>query len=171
MFIAGEEQAPDFARARLWLEKAAAQNFARSQYTLGKLYDYGLGVERDRRKASELFLTAGRQGFARAQYNLGKLYRDGRGGLEANLGEAVAWFRKAAMQGHAKAQEHLATRYARGEGVARDDVAALAWLNLAAAQGLETAINNRKALVLRLSEGEISAAKRLSNELASQVGK
>lgn len=90
MFIAGEEQAPDFARARLWLEKAAAQNFARSQYTLGKLYDYGLGVERDRRKASELFLTAGRQGFARAQYNLGKLYRDGRGGLEANLGEAVA---------------------------------------------------------------------------------
>ena len=169
-YIAGEGMPQDFGRALGWLERAAAQGLARSQYTLGKMYVYGMGVAEDEDQAAQWFLKASDQGYVRAQHNLGKLYRDGHGGLEQSYTEAVAWFRKAALQGYAKAQDHLATRYARGEGVGQDDVTALAWLNLAAEQSFTTAIENRKALLRRMSESEIADAKRLTEDLRRQIG-
>jgi len=75
----GRGEDGDFDQAIYWLKRSAAKNFARSQYTLGKLYADGLGVPEDRTKAFGLVMEAGRAGLAAAQYNLGKMYRDGFG--------------------------------------------------------------------------------------------
>ena len=48
-------------------------------------------------------------------------------GVERDLQEAVAWFRKAAEQGHAKGQSNLGRMYAGGLGVERDPVEAYQW--------------------------------------------
>ena len=146
------------------------QGLARSQYTLGKAYAYGLGVDKDEHEAATWFFKAGRQGYARAQYNLGKMYRDGRGELPKSLTEAAKWFELAARQGYVKAQLHLATRYARGEGVPQDRVKALAWLTLAAEQEMQRAIDNRKALLVQLSTEEIASARALADALRAEIG-
>jgi hypothetical protein len=45
--------------------------------------------------------------------------------------QAVSWYRKAAEQGHAKAQSNLGYSYANGKGVAKDEIEAYAYYNLA----------------------------------------
>ena len=52
----GVEQ--DSAKALEWLEKAAAQGYARSLFWLGLLYETGDGVKKDLPKAKELFKQA-----------------------------------------------------------------------------------------------------------------
>ena len=74
------------------------------------------------------------QGLAAAQNDLGWSYRNGEG-VEKDLVEAVAWYRKAAEQGHAGAQNNLGGSYYKGEGVDKDLVEAVAWYRKAAEQG------------------------------------
>lgn len=47
MYYAGHGIPQDYAQARMWFEKAAAQNHADGQYYLGLLYDNGHGVPQD----------------------------------------------------------------------------------------------------------------------------
>ena len=47
LYIAGDGVAQDFEQAAVWLKQSAAHGFDRSQYTLGKMYIYGLGVAKD----------------------------------------------------------------------------------------------------------------------------
>ena len=65
------------------------------------------------------------------------------------------------MQGQPNAQALLGTMYQRGEGVARDEVLAYAWLNLAAAQGFGLAGKARDEI--RLPPQGIAEAQRLSS--------
>ncbi len=151
-----DEAATEYAEALRWLEQAAADGFANSQYTLGKMYQYGLEVPQSFARAVEYYHAAADQGFANAQYNLGKAYRDGMG-VERDEEQAIFYFTQAAENGHARAQNRLATRYARGDGVPQDDVTALYWATLAARQGDERAAENRAALLDRMSEDQIAA--------------
>ncbi len=45
----------DYATARKWYEKAAAQGHAKAQNNLGAMYANGEGVRQDRRTAKEWF--------------------------------------------------------------------------------------------------------------------
>ena len=149
----------DLAEAVTWLERAAATGFARSQYSLAKLYAAGQGVEPDDDKAFALMLEAGQAGFVRAQYNLGKMYRDAQG-VDQDLAAASGWFRHAAEQGYAKAQVRLANRYLYGQGVALDLVEALTWATLAVAQGEDSARETRSLLLDLLDETQVAEAER-----------
>ena len=51
----------------------------------------------------------------------------------------IAQLKKDAAAGDAKAQYHLGLMYARGKGVPENDVEAVKWYRLAAAQGLDMA--------------------------------
>ena len=155
----------DPAAAVPWLERASKQGFARSEYTLGKMYSYGLGVPKDLKSTFEWVLKAGKHGNVRAQYNLGKMYRDGQG-TEQNMKQSVAWYRSAAEHGYAKAQAGLGQRYANGEGVEQDMVQALLWTSLAAGQKLQRAIDAREKLTARMSASEIGASMRSKYETA-----
>ena len=55
MYSAGRGGAQDYAKAREWWEKAAAQGNADAQYNLGVVYENGKGVTKDLFKAREWY--------------------------------------------------------------------------------------------------------------------
>ena len=78
--------------------------------------------------------------------------------------EAVTWYRKAAEQGYASAQFTLGLMYGLGKIVPKDYVSAHMWLNLAAAQGDDTAQKNRDIVAKRMTPDQIAKAKRMARE-------
>jgi TPR repeat protein len=77
-----------------------------------------------------------KKGNAEEQYQLGLCYETG-DGVEKNMTEAAAWFRKAAEQGLAEAQYSLGYCYENGEGVAKDVKQAKYWKDKAAKNGYQ----------------------------------
>ncbi|MDR0909635.1 MAG: tetratricopeptide repeat protein [Spirochaetaceae bacterium] len=78
---------------------AAEAGNAEAQYNLGRCYQLGRGVERDRTKAFEWCLKAANQGYADAQYYVGFYYRRG-WGVEQDAAKGESWNDKAAAQGN-----------------------------------------------------------------------
>ena len=76
--------------------------------------------------------------------------------------EAVRWYRLAAEQGYAAAQYNLRVKYAQGRGVVKDSVLAYMWLDIAGANGDESARKGQDILERDLTRAEMSHA----NELA-----
>jgi hypothetical protein len=85
-----------FAEARLWYEKAAAQNHALATNNLAYLYDLGLGVAQDRRRAFELYSQAADLALAEAMWNLANMYGAGQLGQPPDLLQACIWTLRAA---------------------------------------------------------------------------
>ena len=90
------------AFAAAWLRRAADQEHAQAQYTLGLIYYNlgliylkGYGVAQDPRQAAVWYRRAADQGHVDAQYNLGLMYYKGYGVVKDGK-EAAAWFRRAA---------------------------------------------------------------------------
>ena len=98
------------------LERAASSDCASAARRLGVAYARGeLGLERDERRAAQLYKAAAAAGDAAAQHNLGLMYMSG-----GKAPKALKWFRAAAAQNHAPSVYNLATAYAFGTGVPRD---------------------------------------------------
>ncbi|MBS0556104.1 MAG: caspase family protein [Proteobacteria bacterium] len=55
IYLKGLGTEPDYAKARAWFEKSAAQGFKRARVNLGYLYEQGLGVPKDLAKALNLY--------------------------------------------------------------------------------------------------------------------
>ena len=72
--------------------------------------------------------------------------------------EIIKRWRRAAECGYAKAQFELGASHASGEGVKQDDIRALMWLSLAAAQGHDNASRLRVKLKHRMTEQQIERA-------------
>jgi uncharacterized protein len=72
-YFFGQGGAQDFAKAREWFEKAAAQGFAPAMYNLGIVYVQGDGVPQDYAKGREWFEKAAAQGDADAKIALEQL--------------------------------------------------------------------------------------------------
>lgn len=96
----------DYAKARSWYEKAAAQNYAKAEHNLGIMYQEGHGVSQSSAKAAEWFRRAAEHGEPAAQNNLAVLYVRGQG-VEQDLGEAAKWAAKAAEAGNSSAKNNL----------------------------------------------------------------
>ena len=90
----------------LWYTLAAKRGNANAQFILGTIYDSGIEVENDTKKAAEYFMMAAEQGLAEAQYELGYCYKIGRG-VEENKEKAIEWFSRAAKAGIDDAKEEL----------------------------------------------------------------
>ncbi len=159
----------DYTAVLRFLKIGADAGYPNSEYTLGKLYAEGVGVEEDPRRAAELFLSASIKGFARAQYNLGKIYRDG-DGMKANAGLSLFWFAEAAERGHPRAQDRMAHRRFAGEGVPQDNVEALKWAILASAQGVEASQKLRFDLTTSMSQRQIAEAEKRAAAFAPRKG-
>jgi uncharacterized protein len=153
----------DFATSIRQWRPLAEQGNASAQYSLGFVYDYGLGVSEDYTEAFKWYRLAAEQGDASAQFNLGVRYENGLGVPEDNI-EAVKWYRLAAEQGFANAQFNLGVKYAKGEGVPEDIVIAYMWWNLSAAQGEVIATNTRKRAEKLMTREQIAEAQKMSRE-------
>ena len=100
----GVEQ--DYAKAREWYEKAAAQNYPKAEHNLGIMYQSGHGVEKSSAQAAKWFKRAAEHGEPAAQNNLAVLYVRGEG-VKQDLGEAARWAAKAAEAGNSSAKNNL----------------------------------------------------------------
>jgi TPR repeat protein len=130
--------AKDEAEAVRWFRKAAEQNHAEAENSLGSCYACGQGVAKDEVEAAKWYRKAAERGNAHAQCNLGVSYDTGQGVAKDEV-EALKWYRKAAEQGNAVAQCNLGVSYGTGQGVAKDEAEAVKWFRKAAEQNLASA--------------------------------
>ncbi|MCC6919216.1 MAG: sel1 repeat family protein [Alphaproteobacteria bacterium] len=165
----GERTKPDFTAILRYLKIGADAGYPNSEYTMGKLYADGVGVEKDERRAAELYLSASIKGFAKAQYNLGKVYRDGTG-MRKDESLSLFWFSEAAERGHGRAQDRMAERCLTGRGVPKDEIEALKWSILASRQGVSEADRRRFELSARLPDATIAEAERRAAAFAPRKG-
>ncbi len=120
--------AQDYARAmELALPLAEAGN-ADAQYLVGRMYEKGRGVKKDKAKILTWYRRAAEGGNAKAQYKVGAGYAMGFTGLEQNNEKAKKWIRMSAEQGYDRAQKILAYAYQRGMyGFPKDEEKAQYW--------------------------------------------
>jgi TPR repeat protein len=110
---------------------------AKAQNNLGIIYEKGLGVEDDTKKAIEWYGKAAEQGDTDALCNLGLIYAKGaeKVGLKQDFHSAAKLYRKAADMGAREAQLNLGAFYYHGAGVPQDFKKAAEWYRKAAVQG------------------------------------
>jgi hypothetical protein len=121
--------------------KNAEQGVAEAQFSLGILYDQGIGVSQDYEQAVYWVTKAAEQGYAKAQFFLGGMYSNGQGVTQDDK-QAAYWITKAAEQGFAEAQFILGAMYILDMGVPLDHQQAVYWYTKAAEQGHASAQND-----------------------------
>jgi Sel1 repeat len=92
------------------------------------------GDESPYRPTDQLVVQA-KKGNRDAQFHLAFLYHYGQGGVQHDIGEAVAWYKKAAAQGHPRAEYTLGNLYLAAHGVRPNVETALELISKAASSG------------------------------------
>lgn len=114
--------------------KSQAENIIDFHVVIGKMYQYGRGVEKSYEDAEKWFLGAAKQGHSDAQNNLGRMYYAGRG-VEKSYPDALKWFHVAASQGHSGAQKNLGHMHYASCGIEMSDQEAVKWCLKATEKG------------------------------------
>lgn len=129
-------QHSDYAKALESWQGDAQAGDARAQYSLGYLYQFGLGVQADIGAARDWYGKAAQQNNADALYALGLLAEEGKG-APRDLAQAMDYYKKAAAAaaGQAEAEYAVGRMILRGRGVARDPKEGVSWLKKAALHG------------------------------------
>lgn len=166
--VNGGEQCRTLATRRSKFLDRATKGDALAQYCVAKSYLPIVGSEadparacRNEREAEKWLELAAKQSLPEAQFYLG-LSQQSRKDSE----QSATSLRKAAESGHASAMYFFGTALERGDGVPKNEVSALMWLNLAAARQSTfsgVAAANRDNLAKRLSREEVVEAQKLSS--------
>jgi TonB family protein len=107
---------PDYGKARIFGERAAASGRESAWFILGNLYQHGLGVAVSLNRAFECFEKGAREGHVKSQNRLGWLLLNGFG-VEQDAKEAAVWFELAAKKNYRPALINLGLLYYLGHGV------------------------------------------------------
>ena len=142
----------------LFLPPARSGNFY-AQYTIGGMYNNGVGVERDHDRAMYWLRKSADQGYSRAFTAIGGMYALGRG-VAKDLAEAARWYLRVANAGYISGQYMLGSMLKQGLGVDRDLVLAHRWLRLAAAGGDDKARQALRDLQEIITPEQIAQAER-----------
>jgi TPR repeat protein len=113
--------------------------------------------------ALRLYLRAAEQGHVDAQMELGYIYFKGQMRLQYDDTESAKWYLRAAELGNAMAQRNIGMAYRFGQGVPKDQVTGMMWLNLAVAQGYKPAVEERDDLARDMTPAQVAEAKKLSD--------
>ena len=97
--------AQDYALALKYFQQAADAGNLDAQTNIGCMYEFGLGVTRDKSKAASFYKNPAEQGHAKAQADLGMLLGDAP--KNPDLVEAYKWLTLSANQGQATAEKAL----------------------------------------------------------------
>ena len=98
------------------------------------MYQLGIGVQQDSKKAVEYFKLASLLNDPLSQYNLGVMYRDG-GAVAQDETKAVEYFTLSADNGNHLAQNDLGVMYLKGQGVDYNEEQAAKYFMLSSEQG------------------------------------
>ena len=99
-----------------WAQESANYGDGDGMYILGHSFDYGLGVEADKRKAFEWYLKAAEAGSGDGMCQIGYFFQDGVG-TDASTEKMIYWFEKSAETNNERGLVALADCYYRGIGV------------------------------------------------------
>ncbi|HEX8364601.1 MAG TPA: tetratricopeptide repeat protein [Allosphingosinicella sp.] len=126
------------------LERLAEAGNAEASYHLGMLYNNGLGVPQDPRRAFALFRAAAQGGDPLGAYKLGCYYAGqfGSAGVTPDEAQALRWKLVAARAGYSLAQVDVAIHYARRDLWAES----FPWFTAAARQGDAQSLYNLSVL-------------------------
>lgn len=105
----------------------------------------------------DALLASAKSGNVKSQLKVGIAYDNG-AGVERNLHQAAAWYRKAALNGNRDAQFNLAGVYQSGEGLPADAIKAAVWFRVARKSGSSNAVEAEKAAFNALSVGQQTLA-------------
>jgi TPR repeat protein len=150
------------------LAPLADEGSPKAQYWLADIYENGLGVKPDARKALGLLEKSAAQGFVPAQRRLGELYLRGNEALQ-DFGKAQLWLRKAATAGDAEGQRMLGQIFDLGLGVTQDRPQAYAWYENAALGGDGLARHLRDSMLARMSPAEVTKGEQMAKEIATST--
>ena len=137
------------------LKEMAESGKVQAMYDVGKLYERGRGVNKNRIKAAEWFQKAALSGHASAQARLGILYFEGRG-VNQDYNKALRLLNAAAKQKIPSAYYQLANMYELGTGVKQDLYKSIAWYQKAKQSGYYLAEDKIKRLQKRLHTGAVN---------------
>ena len=116
----------------------AEQGDAKSQYTVGEMYEKGKGAVKDSKKAFEWYLKSAQQDNKKAAYKVGLAYLEG-SGTKKSYQLAHKWFKKSAESKYVRAEYYLGEMYENGQGVQQDFEEAQKWYKRALAGGYSIA--------------------------------
>ncbi len=106
----------DYAKALEIIRPLAESGDSQAQVTLGVMYDFGHGVEKDPGEAIKWYIKAAEQGIPIVQHDVGVKYFQGQG-VEQDFTKAIYWWEQSASAGIADSQFNLGLVYYRGIGV------------------------------------------------------
>ncbi|KAI8885484.1 HCP-like protein [Backusella circina FSU 941] len=133
------------------MHKAVAEtNDIHVQYTLGYIFEHGIGVDANATEAAKYYGMAAKLGSADAQTCLGTLYKNGFG-VPQNYFIAIKWYNTAINLGSHDAMLEMGKMYHKGLGVTKDIVLSSGYIHSAANLG-----NHRALYILgssRFQEG------------------
>lgn len=147
-----------------------------AQFTLGQMYQEGVGVAQNIEEAINLYRLAAAQKDLRAQYTLGIMYLEGRD-IEADPEVGLSWLNDAAFKGNEHAQYVLARLKEKGyrdaagnEVMKADPEQAIALYYLAAGNDYGPAQYHLAELLVREKPADLSvAAKEKRNHLIKRL--
>lgn len=139
LFCEGELVDKDMYYGEMYLKESARKGFLPAHYYLGKLYYLGSGVPKNIDEAEHYLRTAALHNNPYAAYLLGRIYSNE---LEyRDLNEAVKYFMQAANAGNSFGYYQLGKLYFYGgENLQSDISLAMEYLNIAAEQGNQYAV-------------------------------
>lgn len=114
------ERTEMYGLARIAFEDAERRGHVAGIYNLGVLYDLGLGVAPDQKRASDLFKRAAQQNFPLAMYALALRYISGETDVQTDTVQAYSWFAKASEAGLIDATVQVGRMLWVGTGVANN---------------------------------------------------
>ena len=156
----------NFAQAYALWQGLAEKGDANSQYRLGELYHYGLGVDADIKTAIGWYTLAAEQGHVDAQNNLGIIYDEGHS-VESDYRTAIKWYTMAAEQGDPGAQFNLGAIYLEEPNV-EDPVRAYMWWGISAYLGNDLAGSQLEFAAEKMTDAEVAEALSLAHQCVRQ---
>jgi len=106
------------------LKQLANKNYVKAQSRLGHMYERGMGLKVDYKKAADWYLKSINNGSSNAYARLGFLYERGLG-VRQNFKRAAELYKTSADMGSRHGQSRLGRLYQRGNGVKKDTAKAL----------------------------------------------
>lgn len=137
----------------------ATQSEALAVYNRGISYEKGDGVPKDFNTAVSCYRKAADMGDHNAQYRLGMFYYRGQNGISKDYKVAADYLLLAAKQCNPEAQYLIGACYLLGNGVSKDEAEAYKWTYLAAMNGCQNAVENKKRMESLLSSSKVEEGK------------
>lgn len=99
---------------------------AAAMYSVGEMYELGMGTASSRAEALTWYRAAANKGHPEGAYQVGYAYYWGKG-VDKDRRQAHVWFLRAAEGGSQAAMPYLAKMYALGQGVPKDKEQSALW--------------------------------------------